>query len=375
MSVAGRPTIERPEIPLVDLRARYATIRDAVAEAMGRTLERADFVLGRDLEDFEAEFAAYCGARHCVGCASGTDAIQLMCRALGIGEGDEVVIPAMTFVATALGVSQAGARPVLADVDAATGLLDPDKAEGAITPRTRAILAVHLYGQCVDAAAFRDIAARRGVLFLEDAAQAHGASSGGVRAGALGRAAAFSFYPGKNLGAYGDGGCVTTNDEAVARALRSLRNWGSPEKYRHDEMGLNSRLDTLQAAILRVKLRRLDEWNAARRRLAADYTRALSALPHVGLTRYNAEAVFHLYVVRVADRDPVMGRLRAAGITAGIHYPYAVHEHRAYAWLGYGPGAFPAAEDLARRCVSLPLYPEMPEEAVARVAHALRVPA
>ncbi len=360
------------QLPLVDLRAQYARIRDELNEAIGRTLERADFILGQELERFEEEFAAYCGARHCVGCASGTDAIQLLCRALEIGAGDEVVIPAMTFVATALGVSQAGARPVLADVDAETGLLDPQKAETAITPRTRAILAVHLYGQCVDVAAFQDIAARRGVLFLEDAAQAHGASGGGRRAGALGRAAAFSFYPGKNLGAYGDGGCVTTADDAVAAKLRSLRNWGSPEKYRHDEMGLNSRLDTLQAAILRVKLRHLDGWNAARRRLAGEYDRALADLPNVRLTRYNDGAVHHLYVVRTPDRDAALRRLHAAGIGAGIHYPYAVHEHRAYRWLGYGPGAFPVAESLARQCLSLPLYPEMPAAAIARVTEALR---
>jgi dTDP-4-amino-4,6-dideoxygalactose transaminase len=359
-------------IPLVDLRAQYARIQNAVDEAIGRTLGRADFILGRELELFEEEFAAYCGVRHCVGCANGTDAIQLLCRALEIGEGGEVVVPAMTFVATALGVSQAGARPVLADVDPETGLLDPHQAEAAITPRTRAILAVHLYGQCVDGAAFRDIAARRGVLFLEDAAQAHGASSAGRRAGALGQAAAFSFYPGKNLGAYGDGGCVTTDDDAVARKLRSLRNWGSPEKYRHDEMGLNSRLDTLQAAILRVKLRHLDEWNAARRRLAAEYDRALGDLPHVRPTRYNDGAVYHLYVIRTADRDGALRRLRAAGIDAGIHYPSAVHEHRAYRWLGYGAGAFPVAEAFARQCLSLPLYPEMPAGVVARVAEVLR---
>jgi dTDP-4-amino-4,6-dideoxygalactose transaminase len=359
-------------LPLVDLRAQYARIRDAVGDAIGRTLERADFILGQELERFEEEFAVYCGVRHCVGCASGTDAIQLLCRALEIGAGDEVVIPAMTFVATALGVSQAGARPVLADVDPQTGLLDPEKAEAVITPRTRAILAVHLYGQCVDAAAFNDIAARRGVMFLEDAAQAHGASSGGRRAGTLGRGAAFSFYPGKNLGAYGDGGCVTTGDDAVAAKLRSLRNWGSPEKYRHDEMGLNSRLDTLQAAILRVKLRHLDDWNSTRRNLAAAYSRALADLPNVRLTRYDGGAVYHLYVVRTPQRDEVLRRLQAAGIGAGIHYPYAVHEHRAYRWLGYEAGAFPVAEAFARECLSLPLYAEMPAEAIARVAEVLR---
>jgi dTDP-4-amino-4,6-dideoxygalactose transaminase len=363
-----------PAIPLVDLRAQYAEIRAAVVAAMQGTLERADFIQGEELFRFEEEFAAYCGAAHAVGCASGTDAIQLLCRAMGIASGDEVIIPAMTFVATALGVAQAGARPVLVDVDPDTGLMDPDQAEAAITPRTRAILPVHLYGQCVDAARFRELAARRRLVLLEDAAQAHGATSGGIRAGAIGIGAAFSFYPGKNLGAYGDGGCVTTSDAAVARRLRSLGNWGSPEKYRHDEMGLNSRLDTLQAAILRVKLARLDAWNAARRRLADAYTQALADLPSVRLTRYNDGAVYHLYVIRLGSRDAVLRRLQAAGIGAGIHYPHAVHQQRAYGWLGYAPGAFPVAEDFARHCLSVPIYPEMPPATVARVAGVLRAP-
>lgn len=364
--------IRRPSIPLVDLRAQLREIRDEVLGAMQGTIDRADFILGRELELFEKEFAAYCGTRFCVGCASGTDAVQLACRAVGVGAGDEVIIPAMTFVATALGVSQSGGRPVLVDVDPDTGLMDPDLVEAAITSRTRAIMPVHLYGQCIDGEVFTALAARHGLALLEDAAQAHGARSAQVRAGAIGKAGAFSFYPGKNLGAYGDGGCVTTDDEAAAQALLALRNWGSREKYRHDAMGLNSRLDTLQAAVLRVKLRYLDGWNAARRQRAQEYATALRDLPHVRLTRYNAGAVYHLYVVRVANREAVLQRLHRAGIGAGIHYPAAVHEHGAYAWLGHAPGDFPVAEAIARECLSLPLYAEMPAEAVPRAVDVLR---
>jgi dTDP-4-amino-4,6-dideoxygalactose transaminase len=361
-----------PTIPLVDLKAQYGEIRTEIDEAIRRTLDRTDFILGRELELFEDEFAAFCGTRFCVGCASGTDAIELACRAVGLGPGDEVIIPAMTFVATALGVSRCGARPVLVDVDPETALMDPERVEAALTPRTRALMPVHLYGQCIDGERFRTLAARHGLHLLEDAAQAHGARSGSRRAGAIGRAAAFSFYPGKNLGAYGDGGCVTTDDASIAERMRLLRNLGAREKYRHADTGLNSRLDTLQAAVLRVKLRHLDRWNAARARLAREYAEALAALPEVRPIRSDAGAVYHLYVIRMHDRDAALERLRGAGIGAGIHYPFAVHEQDAYRWLGYGRGAFPAAETIARECLSLPLYAELPRGAVARAAAALR---
>jgi dTDP-4-amino-4,6-dideoxygalactose transaminase len=359
-------------IPLVDLRAQYRTIREEISVAIREALERADFVLGHDLEAFEQEFAAYCGAKHCVGCASGTDAIHLACRALGLGPGDEVIVPAMTFVATALGVSLSGARPVLVDVDPHTGLMDVARAEAAITRRTRAIMPVHLYGQCADATRFLELTERHGLFLVEDAAQAHGARSGTHRAGSFGAAAAFSFYPAKNLGAYGDGGCVTTADARIAERLRLLRNWGSRTKYRHEELGLNSRLDTLQAAILRVKLRHLDEWIAARRRLAGAYTAALAEVPAVQPTSYGDGSAYHLYVVRLGQRDEALRRLHAAGIGAGIHYPLALHEHAAYRWLGYRLGDFPVAEEQARRCLSLPLYPEMPESVIADVTRILR---
>ena len=362
MNKSEKPTA----IPLVDLKAQLATIRADVTAAMTAAVERCDYILGEDVTAFEREFADYCGTRFSLGCASGTDAIHIALRALGIGPGDEVIVPAMTFIATALGVSLTGARPVLVDVDPETALIDPKKIEAAIGPRTKAILPVHLYGQCADMEAISAIARRRDLIVVEDAAQAHGATQGKKRAGAMGRAGCFSFYPGKNLGAYGDGGMVTTDDEALNDRLRFLRNWGSKKKYHHEEIGLNSRLDTVQAAVLRVKLGHLDAWNAARRAHAARYDAALAGIPGVARTRTDSGAVYHLYVVRVDRRDDALAALNAAGIGAGIHYPFAVHELNAYKDMGHGPGAFPAAEDWARRCLSLPIYAELPDDAPAR---------
>ncbi|MGE5505875.1 MAG: DegT/DnrJ/EryC1/StrS family aminotransferase [Actinomycetota bacterium] len=362
----------RTNIPLVDLKAQRDSIRAEVEAAMGRVLDRCDFVLGSDLAEFEKEFAAFSQVPHALGVASGTDALHLACRALGIGDGDEVIMPAMTFVATALGISQAGGRPVLVDVRPEDALIDPAKIEAAITPKTKAILPVHLYGQCADMDAVRAIAAKHKLLVIEDAAQAHGAYYKGKRAGSLGDAGCFSFYPGKNLGAYGDGGLVTTTRDDVAERLVLLRNWGSKIKYRHDEVGLNSRLDTMQAAILRVKLARLDGWNEARRRHAAAYDRLLAGTPGIDMTRYDAGGIYHLYVVRVAERDRVLKALNDQGIGAGIHYPFAVHELKAYAWLGYKPGDFPVAEDWGRRCLSLPMFAELAEADVERCAAALK---
>lgn len=359
-------------IPLVDLKAQYRTIQPEIDEAVRRVMERADFVLGSDVTAFETEFAAFCGAEHAVGCGSGTEALHLALAALGIGLGDEVIMPAMTFVATALAINQCGARPVLVDVDRETALIDPAAVERAITPRTRAILPVHLFGQCADMDALGAIARRHGIKIVEDAAQAHGASWNGARAGALGDVGCFSFYPGKNLGAYGDGGLVTTNDAAIADKLGLLRNWGSRRKYHHEVMGTNSRLDTIQAAVLRVKLRYLDAWNAARRRHAAAYDAALGALNNIQRTRYDSGAIYHLYVIRTDDRDAALDALNRAGIGAAIHYPFAVHEHAAYAWLGYAAGSFPVAESWARRCLSLPIYPELPDTAPARAAAVLK---
>ena len=362
-------TVSAAKIPLVDLQAQYRAIESEVGEAMARVLSRCDFVLGEDVQAFEEEFAAFCGAPRALGCASGTDALHLACRTLDIGPGDEVVLPAFTFVATALGVTLAGAKPVLVDVDPRTGLIDVERAAEAITPRTKALMPVHLYGQCADMDPLLALAEERGLAVIEDAAQAHGAEYHGRRAGSMGTAGCFSFYPGKNLGAYGDGGLVTFRSDAHADRLALLRNWGSRVKYHHEEPGLNSRLDTLQAAVLRVKLRHLEAWNARRRELARAYDAALAEIDGLELTTTdNAGSVYHLYVVRTADRDDRLARLQAAGIGAGLHYPFAVHELGAYRWLGYAPGAFPVSEDWARRCLTLPIFAELPADVPARVA-------
>lgn len=358
-------------IPLVDLKAQTILIRDEVDAAMGAVLDRCDFILGQDVGAFEQEFADFCGAAHGVGCASGTDALHLAFRALDIGPGDEVIMPAMTFVATALGASMIGAKPVLVDVDPDTALIDPDAIAKAITPNTKAIVPVHLFGQCADMDAINAIAADAGIPVVEDAAQAHGADRNGQKAGAMGTIGCFSFYPGKNLGAYGDGGMVTTNDDGLAERLRLLRNWGSIKKYHHEETGLNSRLDSVQAAILRVKLARLAGWNDARRAHAKAYDTALKDIPGIDATTYNTGSVYHLYVIRVAERDRVLAALNDAGVGAGIHYPFAVHELGAYKFLGYKRGAFPVSEAWADHCLSLPMYAELPDDAVARAAAVL----
>ncbi len=364
--------IEKSTIPLVNLGAQYADIQAEVSVAINRVLSRGDFILGEDLALFEKEFAHYCGTEHTIGCGSGTDALHLACRALGLGPGDEVILPAFTFVATALGVTLAGATPVLVDVDPMNALMDLNKVAAAITPKTRAIMPVHLYGQCYDMPALLALAKEHGLYVIEDAAQAHGAECEGKRAGSFGDAGCFSFYPGKNLGAYGDGGAITVNNQELADKLRLLGNWGSRKKYHHEEPGLNSRLDTVQAAILRVKLHRLDGWNQKRRQLASAYSELLSGIENIQLTRHDGDSVYHLYVIRLQNRDNVLRQLHEAGIQAGIHYPFAVHELKAYEWLGYTAGTFPVAEDWARRCLSLPIYAEMPEEAVSRAAEILK---
>ena len=346
-------------IPLVDLKAQRAAISAEIEATIASVVDRCDFILGREVGLFEEEFADYCGVPHAVGVASGTDALHLACRAVELGEGDEVIVPAMTFAATAFAVSLTGARPVLVDVRPEDALIDPSQIEAAVTPRTKAIIPVHLYGNCADMAAVCAIAAKYSLIVIEDAAQAHGAVYAGRRAGSLGDIGCFSFYPGKNLGAYGDGGLITTERSDIAERIKLLRNCGSRLKYRHEEIGLNSRLDTLQAAILRVKLRWLDQWNAARRRMAAHYDTALHGIEGIDRTRHADGSVHHLYVVRVAGRDAVQQALNARGIGAGIHYPFALHELKAYTSLGHRPGAFPVAEDWARRCLSLPLYPEL----------------
>jgi dTDP-4-amino-4,6-dideoxygalactose transaminase len=357
-------------IPLVDLNTQTLALADEMRAAIDTAMLRGDFILGREVGEFEKAFASLCGARHCVSVASGTDALHMACRVVGLQPGDEVLIPAMTFVATALGVSLAGAKPVLVDVDPDSCLLDLSKA--TVTAKTKAIMPVHLYGQCVSPSAFRSFAREHGLTLMEDAAQSHGATREGLTAGNIGTVAGFSFYPGKNLGAYGDGGAVTLSDDGMAERLRLLRNWGSIKKYHHEEVGLNSRLDTIQAAVLLVKMKRLAGWNNSRRAIAALYDRLLSGLPEVKLTKTDPGSVYHLYVIRVRGRDAVLKSLQDRGIGAGIHYPFPVHLLGAYKWLGYSKGDFPVAESWGESCLSLPIFPEMTEDQVGTVVGALK---
>lgn len=361
------------EIPFVDLKAQYRQIKDEVDPAVLAVMQRGDFILGGAVTEFERQFAEYCGVKYCIGVDSGYSALELMIRAYDIGPGDEVITAANTFIATTLAVSNAGATPVLVDCDPETYNIDPTKIEAAITPRTRAIMPVHLYGQVADMDAIRVIARKHNLLVFEDAAQAAGARYKGHMAGSLGDAAAFSFYPGKNLGAYGDGGAVTTNDPAVAEKIRLLRNIGQKVKYFHEIKGYNHRLDTIQAAVLCVKLPWLNEWNAERRRAAATYADMLAGLPLVTPTTADyAEHIFHLYVVRVADREPLMEHLKEMGIATGLHYPIPIHLQPAYAELGYERGDFPVTEAYAETIVSLPIFPELDDAKVAYVAGAIR---
>ncbi len=348
-------------VPLVDLSAQYVAIEHEIASAMRWVMDRGDFVLGAAVRDFEAAFASYCGVPYAIGVGSGTDALFLAMRALELRPGDEVIVPAMTFVATAEPVIYCGARPVFVDVRPDDLLMDPDLVEAAITPRTRGIVPVHLYGTLGDMDALRDIARRHDLWLLEDACQAHGATLGNRRAGSFGVVGCFSFYPGKNLGAYGDGGIITTRFGDLAHRLRMLRDHGSRAKYAHAEIGWCSRLDSLQAAILGVKLCHLDEWNAARAAAAARYERLINdRVQRVG-SRLREQSVHHIYAVRVPGgrRDRVRERMVAAGIGASIHYPTPVHRQEAFVALGYGDVRMPVAEQAAGELLSLPLYAEI----------------
>lgn len=363
-----------PAIPLVDLVAQFETIQSEVEARIADVMRRGDFILGTEVAAFEREFATFCGCPRAVGVASGLDALKLILRAMDIGPGDEVVTAANSFIATALAVSAVGATPVLVDCDPVTFNIDAGLVEAAATGRTRAILPVHLYGQPAEMDPILELAARRGCDVVEDAAQAHGACYRGRRCGSIGRAAAFSFYPGKNLGAYGDGGAVTTREDALAGRIATLRNYGSSVKYRHEELGENSRLDTLQAAVLRVKLARLDAWNAARRRIAALYAAALAGVGDLVLPSAPAhvEPVWHLYVVRTSRRDALLRHLQDAGIGALVHYPTPIHLQPAYAKAGWRRGRFPVAEQTAGEILSLPIYPELTDAQVNKVAGAIR---
>lgn len=360
-------------IPLVDLKAQYATIGAEVDSAIRRVVENTSFIMGPEVSAFEKAFAAFCDVKHCIGVGSGTAALELTLRALGIGPGDEVITVAHTFIATAEAISAVGATPVFIDIDPQTYNMSAGALLQAIRPRTRAVIPVHIYGQPADMTTLSAIAGQHHIPVIEDAAQAHAATWAGRKTGGLGTAACFSFYPGKNLGAYGDAGAVTTDDDDVAEQVRLLRNHGRHDKYLHEIKGFGHRIDALQAAILAAKLPYLDEWTCARRRLAVRYNQLLGdlelMLPHVDS---QAEAAWHLYVIRTPLREEMLNYLKKEGIGAGVHYPIPLHLQPAYAELGYGPGSLPVTEAVAKSCLSLPLYPEMSDEQQDRVAAAIR---
>jgi dTDP-4-amino-4,6-dideoxygalactose transaminase len=337
-------------VPFVDLQAQYATLVNDIQAAITAVLERGDFILGQEVGLFEQEFAAYCEARHAVAVSSGTAALELTLRALGIGLGHEVITAANTFIATTLAISYTGARPVLVDVDPQTYNIDVRQIEQVLTARSRAIMPVHLYGQPADMDPILEIAKRHGLAVIEDACQAHGAQYKGKRVGAIGRAGAFSFYPSKNLGAYGDAGLMVTDDEWLAGEVRVLRNYGQRQKYHHLIRGYNQRMDTLQAAVLRVKLGYLDAWLRARREHAQRYSQRLAAAPVITPGEPDfARSVYHLYVIRVERRDELAAWLRKRGIETGIHYPIPIHLQPAHGDLDYGKGSFPVSESMPTR--------------------------
>ncbi len=359
-------------IPFVDLAAQRASISDEIDKAIRGCLERNDWILGRDVAAFEEEFAAYCETTAAVGTDSGLSALELALRGFDIGSGDEVITAANTFVATALAITAAGATPVLVDVDPETFNIDPTLLENAVGPRTKAIMPVHLYGRPADMEPIMALAERNGLIVIEDACQAHGARHEGRRVGSIGHAAAFSFYPSKNLGAYGDGGAITTSDEQILDRLRLLRNYGQREKYVHEVQGFNRRLDTLQAAVLRVKLRRLDAWNEARRRNAALYAELLAQHGfEAPVSQPWAEHVWHLYVIRARDRDALRAHLGECGIETGIHYPLPIHLQPSFRHLGYARGDFPVTEVLAEEALSLPMFAELTESQIRIVVEAI----
>ncbi len=361
-------------VPFIDLAAQQAEVASEVLPVWQRLFDSAGFIGGSEVEAFEREYAAYIGVGHVVGVSNGTDALELAYRAVGVGPGDEVIMPANTFIATAEAVSRIGAVPVFVDVDEEHLLIDPDAVEAAITERTRVIVAVHLFGQTVAVERILPIAEKHGLVVVEDAAQSQGASSAAGRAGALARVAATSFYPGKNLGAAGDAGAVMTDDASIADCIRNLAAHGSSIKYVHDRIGMNARLDAIQAPVLRAKLRRLDGWNAARRAAADRYAELLADVVGVRTptVRPGNTDVWHLYVVRVAERERVMAELSVAGIGVGIHYPTPVHLTEAYQALGYRRGQFPVAETAAGSILSLPMFPHITPTQQEHVVGVLR---
>lgn len=363
------------KIPFLDLKLQTASFQDEIQSAMDRVVSDCNFVLGQQVVDFEEAFAAYCECKHAIGVASGLDALKLILRAMDIGPGDEVITVSHTFIATTLAISSVGAKPVLVEITPDTYTMDSQTIEAAITERTKAILPVHLYGQTAELDPILQLARKHGLKVIEDACQAHGARDKGRRAGSIGDASAFSFYPGKNLGAFGDGGAVTTNDAALAERIRTLRNYGSSEKYFHDELGENSRLDTLQAAVLVVKLKHLDNGNSARRAAAALYDAGLNGVGDIKtpVVRKDSEHIFHLYVIQTERRDELQKYLKEQGVDCLIHYPVPVHLQKAYSSRGWKKGDFPLTEKVADNILSLPVFPGISEEQVEFVCELIQL--
>jgi dTDP-4-amino-4,6-dideoxygalactose transaminase len=360
-------------VPFLDLHAAYRELQAEIDAAVQRVVSSGWYILGREVEGFEREFASYCGARHCIGISNGLDALELALRGYGIGAGDEVIVPTNTFIASWLAVTRTGAVPVPVEPEEPTHTIAAGRVERAITPRTRAVMPVHLYGQPADMQPIITLARRHGLKVIEDAAQAQGARYRTRRAGGLGDAAAFSFYPGKNLGAMGDAGALVTDDDELAARVRRLRNYGSVVKYQHEVQGFNARLDELQAAVLRVKLPRLDDWNDRRRTLAARYLQGLARVPSLGLPHVpeGVEPGWHLFVVRHPRRDELQRHLSRAGVETLIHYPVPPHRSNAYADRDFGPGAFPLAERIAATVLSLPMGPHLTVDLQERVMEAV----
>jgi dTDP-4-amino-4,6-dideoxygalactose transaminase len=363
------------KIPLVDLRAQYESIKPEIDAAIQRTIDNTAFILGPEAKKFEDHFAEFCSVKHAIGLDSGTAALHLALLALGVGAGDEVITTTHTFIATSEAIVLTGARPVLVDIDPRTYNIDASKIEAAITPRTKAIIPVHLYGQPAEMDPILEVARTHNLRVIEDAAQAHGSAYRGRRIGSLGDVACFSFYPGKNLGAYGDAGALVTNDDELARKIRMLRDHGRTTKYEHEITGYGYRLDGIQGAVLDVKLKHLPEWNAARRAHADYYTELLANVDDSIVTPYEpaqVQAVYHLYVIRTRKRDELLQYLKEHDIEAGIHYPVPLHLQPVYKNLGYTKGAFPETEKAANEILSLPMYPELTHAQMERVVETMR---
>ena len=361
-------------VPFLDLKAHHDPIRAEIMAAMGEVIDANAFAGGKFVAKFEEEYAAFCGTKFCVGVANGTDSLWFSLLALGIKAGDEVITPPMTFMATAEAITYAGAKPVFVDIDPRTYTIDVTKIEAAITPRTKAIMPVHLFGQCADMDPILEIARKHNLLIVEDAAQAQGTLYKNRKAGSIGNAGSFSFYPGKNLGAWGEAGAITTNDPALRETMQMYREHGQKKKYYHDVVGWNGRMDGLQAAVLSVKLKYLDKANDGRRRVAARYNQLLAGIPNLTLpveADYGRH-IYHVYAVRLSNRDSVLQKLGERGISAGIHYPVPVHLQNAYSNLGYKRGDFPVSESCGETFLSLPMYPELTDEQIDAVVSALK---